>query len=57
MAGTMMDKDTATGSKSSELRGFLVLTVIMAPVVAVAVVFGYGFLIWMYQLVQGPPTY
>ena len=57
MAGTMMEKDTATGSRRRELRGFLFLTVIMAPAVAIAVVVGYGFLIWMYQLVQGPPTY
>jgi nitrate reductase NapE len=28
----------------------------MAPVLAVIVVGGYGFLVWMYQLVVGPPT-
>jgi nitrate reductase NapE len=27
----------------------------MAPVVAVALVGGYGFLVWMYQLLTGPP--
>ena len=34
---------------------FLLLTVVLAPVLAVMVVGGYGFLVWMYQLVAGPP--
>jgi periplasmic nitrate reductase NapE len=42
-------------TKSQELRAFLVLSIVMAPVLAVAVVSGYGFLVWMYQLVVGPP--
>ncbi len=43
--------------KGRELRGFLFLTVVFAPVLAVAIVGGYGLLIWMYQLIQGPPSY
>ncbi|HWA48853.1 MAG TPA: periplasmic nitrate reductase, NapE protein [Dongiaceae bacterium] len=39
-----------------ELLVFLFLTVVLAPVLAVAVVGGYGFIIWMYQLFNGPPT-
>jgi len=39
-----------------ELVVFLILTVVVAPVTAVAVVGGYGFAVWMYQLVAGPPT-
>ena len=43
-------------TKSQELRAFLLLSVVMAPVLAVAVVSGYGFMVWMYQLlVAGPP--
>ena len=42
-------------TKKSEFKAFLFLTVVMAPVLAVAVVGSYGFLIWMYQLVAGPP--
>jgi nitrate reductase NapE len=34
---------------------FLFLAVVIWPVLAVAVVGGYGFLVWMYQLVAGPP--
>jgi periplasmic nitrate reductase NapE len=42
-------------SKAQELRAFLFLTVVMAPVLAVIVVSGYGFLVWMIQLLSGPP--
>lgn len=45
-----------TGStRGAELRVFLFLTVVLAPVLAVAIVGGYGFLVWMYQVVTGPP--
>jgi nitrate reductase NapE len=37
------------------LFAFLVLAVLIWPVVAVAVVGGYGFSVWMYQIVVGPP--
>lgn len=39
-----------------ELRAFLFLTVVMAPVVAGLVVAGYGFAVWLYQMFAGPPT-
>jgi len=42
-------------SRAQELRAFLLLSVVAAPVLAVAIVSGYGFLVWMYQLVVGPP--
>ena len=43
-------------SRTEELRSFLFFTIVMAPLLAVMVVGGYGFLVWMYQLVAGPPT-
>lgn len=43
-------------SRPQELRSFLFLTVVLAPVLAVVVVGGYGFLVWMLQLIKGPPT-
>lgn len=50
------DHRTDTGaSRGQELAMFLFLTVVLAPVLAVMIVGGYGFLIWMYQLVAGPP--
>ena len=42
-------------SRAQELSLFLLLTVVLAPVLAVAIVGGYGFVIWMYQLIAGPP--
>ena len=42
-------------SKAQELRAFLLLAVVMVPVLAVMVVGGYGFLVWMFQLLAGPP--
>jgi len=47
--------DPAT-RKRSELRAFLFLTVVMAPVLAVIVVGSYGLAVWIYQLFAGPPT-
>lgn len=48
-----MKKTDESPTKAQELRAFLVLTVITAPILAVAVVGGYGFLIWMIQLLTG----
>jgi len=42
-------------TRRDELRSFLFFTVVMAPVLAVLIVAGYGFAVWMYQLVAGPP--
>ncbi len=53
----MVEDNVADQSKRRELWGFFCLTVILAPALAVAIVGGYGFLVWMYQLVQGPPAY
>lgn len=39
-----------------ELQVFLLLTVVLAPVLAVMVVGGYGFLVWTSQMIFGPPT-
>ena len=44
-----------TFTRAQELRSFLLLSIVMAPVLAVIFVSGYGFLVWMYQLVVGPP--
>jgi nitrate reductase NapE len=38
-----------------ELLMFLFLAVVMWPFVAVAVVGGWGFLVWMYFAFTGPP--
>ncbi len=57
----MLTVGTKRGNKSnqgkgSELRLFVFLTVVLAPILAVVLVGGYGFLVWMFQLIAGPPT-
>ena len=46
---------SATTSRREELVTFLTLAVVIWPAIAVGVVGGYGFLVWMFQLVYGPP--
>ena len=42
-------------TRRAELLAFLILAVVIWPAIAVGVVGGYGFLVWMWQLVFGPP--
>ena len=42
-------------SRKSELTMFLFLTVVLAPALAVAIVGGYGLIVWIAQIVNGPP--
>jgi periplasmic nitrate reductase NapE len=60
----MPDTSTQHGAQPEKVHGasrraeFLVFAIIAAfiwPVVAVGVVGGYGFLVWMSQLILGPP--
>ena len=41
--------------KKEETRSFLFLTAVMVPVLSVIIVAGYGFIVWMSQLISGPP--
>jgi periplasmic nitrate reductase NapE len=44
--------------KREEWRTWLFFTVFMAPIAAVLIVSGWGFVVWMWQLfVAGPPAY
>jgi nitrate reductase NapE len=45
----------STVSRREEFFAFLVLAIFIWPIVAVGVVGGYGFLVWMLQVVFGPP--
>jgi nitrate reductase NapE len=54
VAGPMGRAEPAS-TRQEELRSFLFFTVVMAPILAFAIVGGYGFLVWMYQLIAGPP--
>lgn len=51
-----MERHPVTGSehtKQEEWRTFLFLALVMAPLLAVIVVGGYGFVVWMYQILSG----
>ena len=52
------NEDNASGllRKTEEFRTWFFLTFVMAPILAVLVVSGYGFLVWVYQMFAGPPT-
>lgn len=50
-----MNDGTRPASSSEELRAFLLLAIVLVPVLVVLTVSGYGFLVWMYQLMAGPP--
>lgn len=56
----MADHNTSTApdvTKSDERRTFLFLAVLLAPILSVILVGGYGFIIWMSQLLLGPPSH
>ncbi|MDQ7261898.1 periplasmic nitrate reductase, NapE protein [Paracoccus sp. PS-1] len=41
--------------KRDEILAFLILAVVIWPILSVAIVGGYGFLVWMWQIIFGPP--
>jgi nitrate reductase NapE len=50
------DAQPALGfGRRAELVVFAIIAAFIWPVVAVGVVGGYGFLVWMSQLILGPP--
>ena len=49
--------DTAeTREKRRELTIFVFLAFVLAPILSVIIVAGYGFCVWMYQIIMGPPS-
>jgi len=42
-------------SRRDEIFAFVVLAVLIWPVLAVGIVGGYGFIVWMLQVIYGPP--
>ena len=45
-----------TSERKSELKAFLFLTIVMAPVLAGVIIGTYGLFVWIYQMFMGPPT-
>lgn len=52
-AQDLSDKQPST--RREELRSFIFLSVVMAPVLAVLIVASYGFAVWFFQIIAGPP--
>jgi len=42
-------------TRLQELKSFILLTVFLAPALAIGLVGSYGFAIWIFQLIAGPP--
>jgi nitrate reductase NapE len=55
MSNAEAGRPVSSRTKRDEIIAFLILAVVIWPVIAVGVVGGYGFLIWMLQVVLGPP--
>lgn len=52
----MSASENTNNEQKSELYTFLFLTIFLAPILSVAIVGSYGFIIWMSQIIFGPPT-
>ena len=52
----MTSEPVEAPTKQRELTVFLFLALVLAPILAVIIVAGYGFMVWMYQIVMGPPS-
>ncbi|WP_445143588.1 periplasmic nitrate reductase, NapE protein [Dyella sp. Tek66A03] len=50
-----MEASPETSSKRQELTAFLLLTVALFPILAVSIVVSYGFAVWIWQMLNGPP--
>jgi periplasmic nitrate reductase NapE len=48
-----MAEQPPPSTRQEGLRTFPFLTVVTAPVLAVMIVGGYGFLVWMFQILTG----
>ncbi len=55
MSSDLATSSSNTASKAREWRLFLFIVVFLFPLLSVMLVGAYGFSIWMYQLVMGPP--
>lgn len=42
-------------TRRDEFIVFIIIAALIWPIVAVGIVGGYGFLVWMLQLILGPP--
>jgi periplasmic nitrate reductase NapE len=50
-----MDSVSEIARQRQERTAFLILTVALFPVIAVAIIAAYGFAVWIWQMFSGPP--
>ena len=56
MAVTPNDtRPSVASTKRDETRLFVFLIVFLFPILSVALVSGYGFIVWIVQMIFGPP--
>jgi len=51
----MLARGSANSQRRSEQLHFFLLAVVIWPFIAVGVVAGWGFLVWIYYMLTGPP--
>lgn len=51
----MTEPDPSPHSKRFELLVFLFITIFMAPAITMTLISVYGFVVWISQLIMGPP--
>lgn len=56
MATEEANAGTRDSSRGSEWLTFLFVTMVFFPGLAIAIVGGYGFIVWILQLINGPPV-
>ncbi len=49
------EKEPKGNTRRAEILAFVTLAILIWPVLAVGVAGGYGFIVWMSQIVLGPP--
>ncbi|GAA5130422.1 periplasmic nitrate reductase, NapE protein [Thalassotalea piscium] len=52
----MSDNPTPEQVRKHEKNTFIFLAVFLAPILSVIIVGGFGFMIWISQMIFGPPT-
>ena len=55
MSVDALSKPARSIERRRERYAVFFLTIVLAPLIAVLVVAGFGFAVWMYQLIAGPP--
>lgn len=54
-SGTAAGEKPQRNARREEIFAFIILAIVIWPILAVGVVGGYGFIVWMSQLIFGPP--